>query len=122
MDDLKSVLERGLRGFEPSDDAFERTLRRRDRKRRNQRITAGVVGIAVLRGGGLDHHERLVVGSVGPGRSWFEDRTGGDRTTTRSCFSSAGGRGAPRAVQRPFEMAVGTLGRGGQDQSAVRDP
>jgi hypothetical protein len=46
--DLKSVLERGLRGFEPSDDAFERTLRRRDRKRRNQRIAAGVVGIAVF--------------------------------------------------------------------------
>jgi Tol biopolymer transport system component len=48
MSDLKSVLERGLRGFEPSDDAFERTLRRRDRKRRNQRIAAGVVGIAVF--------------------------------------------------------------------------
>jgi Tol biopolymer transport system component len=48
MGDLKSVLERGLRGFEPSDDAFERTLRRRDRKRRNQRIAAGVVGIAVF--------------------------------------------------------------------------
>ncbi len=27
---------------------FERMLRRRDRKRRNQRITAGVVGIAVF--------------------------------------------------------------------------
>jgi len=48
MGDLKSVLERGLRGFQPSDDAFERTLRRRDRKRRNQRIAAGVVGIAVF--------------------------------------------------------------------------
>ena len=48
MGDLKSVLERGLRGFEPSDDAFERTLRRRDRERRNRRITAGVVGIAVF--------------------------------------------------------------------------
>jgi hypothetical protein len=29
-------------------DAFERVLARRDRKRRNQRITAGVVGIAVF--------------------------------------------------------------------------
>lgn len=48
MGDLKSVLERGLRSFEPSDDAFERTLRRFDRKRRNQRITAGVVGMAVF--------------------------------------------------------------------------
>lgn len=48
MSDLKSVLDRGLRGFEPSDDAFERSLRRRDRKRRSQRITAGAVGIAVF--------------------------------------------------------------------------
>jgi Tol biopolymer transport system component len=48
MSDLKSVLDRGLRGFEPSDDAFERTLRRRDRKRRNQRIAAGAVGIALF--------------------------------------------------------------------------
>jgi hypothetical protein len=47
MGDLKSVLERGLRGFEPSDDAFERTLRRRNRKRRNRRIAAAVVGISV---------------------------------------------------------------------------
>jgi Tol biopolymer transport system component len=48
MSDLKSVLDRGLRGFEPSDDAFERTLRRRDRRRRNQRIAAGAVGIALF--------------------------------------------------------------------------
>lgn len=48
MGDLKSVLERGLRGFEPSDDAFERTLLRRDRKRRNQRIAAGIVGMAAF--------------------------------------------------------------------------
>jgi hypothetical protein len=47
MGDLKSVLERGLRGFEPSDNAFERTLRRRNRKRRNRRIAAAVVGISV---------------------------------------------------------------------------
>jgi Tol biopolymer transport system component len=69
MGDLKSVLERGLRGFEPSDDAFERTLRRRDRKRRNQRIAAGVVGIAVFvaaiwivtSGLSLDRTEKSVV-------------------------------------------------------------
>lgn len=35
--------------FEPSpEDAFERLTRRRDRKRRNQRITAGVVGMGVF--------------------------------------------------------------------------
>src|SRR4029453_5396137 len=54
MSDLKLVLERGLRGFEPSDDAFERPLRRRDRKRRTQRITAGRggAGVVVAAGGG----------------------------------------------------------------------
>jgi Tol biopolymer transport system component len=68
MGDLKPVLERGLRGFEPSDDAFERTLRRHDRKRRNQRIAAGVVGIAVFvaavwavtSGSSLDSSEKSV--------------------------------------------------------------
>lgn len=34
--------------FDPPPDAFERLRRRRDHKRRNQRITAGVVGIAVF--------------------------------------------------------------------------
>ena len=71
MSDLKSMLERGLRGFEPSDDAFERMLRRRDRKRLNQRIGAGVVGIVVFvaavwivtSGGWLDRSQ--TVGPVG---------------------------------------------------------
>ena len=43
----KNVLERVSR-IRPPDGAFERLVRRRDRKRRNQRITAGVVGIAVF--------------------------------------------------------------------------
>ena len=34
--------------FDPPPDAFERLRSRRDRKRRNQRIAAGVVGIAVF--------------------------------------------------------------------------
>jgi hypothetical protein len=34
--------------FDPPPDAFERLRHRRDRKRRNRRITAGVVGIAVF--------------------------------------------------------------------------
>jgi hypothetical protein len=58
-----------------------------------------------------------------PDRGWngtSRDLTGGDRTSICPCFSSAG-RGAKLAVQRPFEMAVGTHGRGRQDQSAVRD-
>ena len=48
MADLRSTLERGVGGATPPPDAFERMLRRGDRKRRNQRITAGVVGFAVF--------------------------------------------------------------------------
>lgn len=48
MSDTRELLRRGVEGFEPMPDAFERVLARRDRKRRNRRITAGVVGIAVF--------------------------------------------------------------------------
>ena len=47
MIDERQVFERVMRGFVPPDDSLER-LRRRDRKRRNQRIAAGVVGIAAF--------------------------------------------------------------------------
>ena len=48
MSDPRSLLERESRRFIQPDGAFERLVRRRNRKRRNQRITAGVVGIAVF--------------------------------------------------------------------------
>jgi hypothetical protein len=48
MSDPRSLLERESQRFIQQDGAFERLRRRRDRKRRNQRITAGVVGIAVF--------------------------------------------------------------------------
>jgi hypothetical protein len=48
MSDLRTVLERGVGGATPPPDGFERMLRRGDRKRRNQRIRAGVVGIVVF--------------------------------------------------------------------------
>ena len=48
MNDVRTLLERGYADATPPPDGFERMLRRRDRKRRNQRITAGIVGIAVF--------------------------------------------------------------------------
>ena len=48
MSDVRTMLERGVGGAAPPPDGFERMLRRRDRKRRNQRIAAGVVGFAVF--------------------------------------------------------------------------
>jgi hypothetical protein len=48
VNEYRSVLERVGSNFAPLDLELETILRRRDRKRRNQRITAGVVGIAVF--------------------------------------------------------------------------
>jgi Tol biopolymer transport system component len=42
------VLDRFALLFEGPEPSFERFLRRRDRKRRNQRIAAGVIGIAIF--------------------------------------------------------------------------
>src|SRR3990172_5557433 len=51
MSDLRSTLQRGVGGATHPPHGFERMLRRRDRKRRNQRIRAGVVGFAVFLAG-----------------------------------------------------------------------
>ena len=51
MSDLKALLERAERAVSVvplPPDGFDGLQRRRDRKRRNQRIAAGVVGIAVF--------------------------------------------------------------------------
>jgi len=66
--DQRSV-ERAAEQFRLPEGSFERLVRRRDRKRRNQRIAAGVVGIAVFvaaiwivtSGGVFDRSETSVV-------------------------------------------------------------
>jgi Tol biopolymer transport system component len=66
--DQRSV-ERAAGQFRLPEESFERLLRRRDRKRRNKRIAAGVVGIAVFVAavwvvtgvGSLDRSETSVV-------------------------------------------------------------
>lgn len=47
MMDHRRALEEARRELRPSEDAFERLLERRDRKRRNGRIAAGVVGLVI---------------------------------------------------------------------------
>ena len=47
MIDERDILEQALRRFEPEPGLAERVYRRRDRKRRNQRIGAGVIGIVI---------------------------------------------------------------------------
>ena len=48
MSEYRTTLERELERLQPPRIAFDQLARRRDRKRRNQRIAAGVVGIAVF--------------------------------------------------------------------------
>lgn len=47
MTDVREILERGVAGAAPPPHGYERMLRRRDRRDRTRRITAGAVGIAV---------------------------------------------------------------------------
>ena len=47
MSDPRSLLERESHRFVQADGAFERLVRRRDRKHRNQRIGAGALGLVV---------------------------------------------------------------------------
>jgi hypothetical protein len=46
--DEREIVRRAVEALDPPEPAFERLRHRRDRKRRNQRIKAGVVGIAVF--------------------------------------------------------------------------
>jgi Tol biopolymer transport system component len=47
MSEYRSILEQAKERYAAPDLPLEGVLRRRDRKRRNQRITAGVVGLAI---------------------------------------------------------------------------
>ena len=51
MSDPRTILERAARRIDPRSDAFERLDRRRERKARNRRFTAGVVALLVAIGG-----------------------------------------------------------------------
>jgi hypothetical protein len=48
MSDTRDLLRSAVEGFEPTADAFERVLVRSDRKRRNARVAAGIVGVAIF--------------------------------------------------------------------------
>jgi hypothetical protein len=79
VNEYRSVLERAGSNFAPLDLELESILRGRDRRRRNQRIAAGVVGIAVFvvavwivtSGGAFDRSTPAVPGGseTGPAQS-----------------------------------------------------
>lgn len=48
MSDTREILRRGLGDYGPPTDGYERVLGRRDRRRRNQRLAAGALGIVVF--------------------------------------------------------------------------
>jgi hypothetical protein len=96
MSDLRTILERGVGGATPPPDGFERMLRRRDRKRRNQRITAGVVGIAVFVAavwivtsiGSFDRKQTPAVPGERPDRRRPEPRTRSPHPWSNLCRSA----------------------------------
>ena len=106
MSDPRSLLERESRRFTQTDGAFERLQRRRDRKHRNQRIEAGVLGLVIAIGSqyapgrpvlasgaaSLDRTKECQLGGRG-GELELPRVDGGDR-----CSSSAGEKG-PRAAR-----------------------
>jgi hypothetical protein len=48
MSDTRDLLRRGIGDYEPTEGGLERVLRRRDQKRRNQRLSAMIVAFAIL--------------------------------------------------------------------------
>jgi Tol biopolymer transport system component len=91
MNDTRKILARGLGSFAPDPGGYERVLRRRDRKRRSQRVGAVAVALAltiamivagarVRRGDGSAPASQVPkVGPVGPGVSLIE--VGSGKTT-----------------------------------------
>jgi Concanavalin A-like lectin/glucanases superfamily len=51
MRSYKDALEHARQALRPPEDAYERLLRRRDRKRRNSRLAAGVLGLVIASSG-----------------------------------------------------------------------
>jgi hypothetical protein len=65
----KDSLEQARRALRPPENAYERLLRRRDRKRRNNRIAAGVLGLVLASSGLLTVVSAFTLGGeeAGPG-------------------------------------------------------
>jgi dipeptidyl aminopeptidase/acylaminoacyl peptidase len=70
VSETKELLRRGVGGFEPMPDAFERVLARRDHKRRNQRVAAGVLGIAVFALTAIGLARLLASGGIPASQPW----------------------------------------------------
>jgi hypothetical protein len=89
MSETKELLRRGVGGFEPMPDAFDRVLARRGRKQRNQRVAAGVLGIAVF-----------ALAAIGFVRLLGSERTpaGDPRSPFEGTWVSTGGDGGTQTM------------------------
>jgi hypothetical protein len=67
MSESRDALERARRALPPPEDAYGRFLRRKDRKRRNERIAAGVVGVVIALSGVLVAVGTFTEGGEEPG-------------------------------------------------------
>ena len=107
MIDERDIVQRAVERLAPPEPSFERLIRRRDRKRRNQRIAAGVVGIAVFvaaiwivtSGGAFDRTETPAVPgptetgpTVPPETERVAASAAPDVVTQRACSDGAGSR------------------------------
>lgn len=72
MSDTRDLLRSAVKGFEPAPDALERVLVRRDRKRRNARVAAGIVGVAIF-----------AIAALGLAHVLQSERTGGPPEPTQ---------------------------------------
>jgi len=88
MSDTRNILQRGVGAFSPRPDAYERVLRRRDRKRRNEKVAVILAALAITLiliavGAKIRHRDEQVpatpvlnVGAVGKGLSLVDPETG----------------------------------------------
>jgi hypothetical protein len=101
MSDTRELLRRGGEGFAPRQGIMDSLVRRRDRKHRNQRITAGVAGIAVFvatvwivtSGGVFDRSETAIApGPAETGPTPAGASAAPDVVTQQICSDGAGSR------------------------------
>jgi hypothetical protein len=94
----KDALEQARRALRPPENAYEQLLRRRDRKRRNGRIAAGVLGLVIASGGLLALLSAFTQGGeeAGPGPKCVPSPPGlaGWWPGDGSASDAAGGRNA----------------------------
>jgi Concanavalin A-like lectin/glucanases superfamily len=111
---LKDDFARARGEFRPPEGAYQRLLRRRERKRRNNRITAGVLGLVIasgvivtMRGVLIERDRRGRPASSclsAPTHAWSGDGTGADTVDGRPATLHGNAAFGPGLVGEAFEL------------------